>query len=86
MISSIQPPPIYQPPPLIPPASPRKADARWAFPPSVFRFVDTHYGTDALALPLGGIFKLMNKIQFKFKTEDGRRVVRFAKSGKCALG
>ena len=63
MISSVQPPPIYQPPPLIPPASPRKADARWAFPPSVHRFVDTHYGTDALALPLGGIFKLMNKIQ-----------------------
>lgn len=53
MISSVQPPPIYQPPPLIPPASPRKADARWAFPPSVHRFVDTHYGTDALALSLG---------------------------------
>ncbi|CAH3149400.1 unnamed protein product [Porites evermanni] len=53
MISSVQPPPIYQPPPLIPPASPRKADARWAFPPSVHRFVDTHYGTDGLALPLG---------------------------------
>lgn len=65
MTSSVQPPPIYQPPPpLVPPTSPRKADARWAFPPSVHRFVDTHYGPDALAMPLVGMFKLMNKTQF----------------------
>ncbi|XP_078362371.1 multifunctional protein CAD-like isoform X2 [Oculina patagonica] len=52
--SVVLPPPIYQPQPLVPPGSPRKTDSRWAFPPSVHRFVDTHYGPEPLALPLGG--------------------------------
>ena len=55
VISSVAPPPpIYQPQPLVPPGSPRKADGRWAFPPSVHRFVDTHLGTEPLALSVGG--------------------------------
>ena len=55
VISSVAPPPpIYQPQPLVPPGSPRKTDSRWAFPPSVHRFIDTHLGTEPLALPLGG--------------------------------
>ncbi|XP_067032291.1 multifunctional protein CAD-like [Acropora muricata] len=43
----------YQPPPLLPPASPRKTDSRWPFPPAVHRFVDTHYGSEPPTLSAG---------------------------------
>lgn len=50
-------PPVFQLPPQvqIPPPSPRKvSDTRWGFPPSVHRFVDTHYsGPEPLSLPVG---------------------------------
>ncbi|KAK2562270.1 CAD protein [Acropora cervicornis] len=46
-------PQTYQPAPLLPPASPRKTDSRWFFPPAVLRFVDTHYGSEPPALSAG---------------------------------
>ncbi|XP_015768681.1 PREDICTED: CAD protein-like [Acropora digitifera] len=46
-------PQTYQPAPLLPPASPRKTDSRWAFPPAVHRFVDTHYGSEPPTLSAG---------------------------------
>lgn len=55
VISSVAPPAqIYQPQTLVPPGSPRKTEGRWAIPPSVHRFVDTHYGPEPLSLSVGG--------------------------------
>ena len=54
-------PQTYQPAPLLPPASPRKTDSRWAFPPAVHRFVDTHYGSEPPTLSAGGMVTIILK-------------------------
>ena len=54
-------PQTYQPAPLLPPASPRKTDSRWAFPPAVHRFVDTYYGSEPPTLSAGGMVTIILK-------------------------